>query len=171
MKVITAIEVICVISVIIYLIYDKIINSPTPQPLSEGVKAEVDEALEQIFLFRNENSFWKEEANLLMLLPENSTGELYAQDSRYIRIKLLLNSNPTDWFFSYTMPKYLDGFDFVVENGLEYIVRRTYVPYFELHYKKAMSQLYEHLTSKYPEYNWELDKGGRITIDLNKCSL
>lgn len=177
MKVITAIEVICVICVIMYLIYDKIINrhkiinSPTtqsPLPLHEGIKAEVDEALEQIFLFRNENSFLKKELGLLMLFPVNSTGEPDFQGD-YIKIKLSIYQKLDDWFFSYAKPKYLSDFNFVVENGLEYIEKRTICSFLGLHYEEAMSQLYEHLVSKYPEYNWELD--GYIRVFLNNGSI
>lgn len=104
---------------------------------------------------------------MLILQPINQDGKLYAQDSKYIRIQLLLLSNPDDWFFQYTKPKYLNDFDHIFNGTLNYIIKRTFVPYFELHYEQAMSQLCEHLKSKYPRYNWEYDRGS-VTADLKK---
>lgn len=34
-------------------------DSSSSQPLNDGVKAEIDEALEQVFLFRKDNQFWE----------------------------------------------------------------------------------------------------------------
>lgn len=135
--------------------------------LNAGVISEVDEALKQIFLFRKDSRFWEEESDLLMLLPINQNGQLYAQDSEYIKLELLLYEHPDEYFFAYTKPKYLNDFDFVIEDGNDLIIKRTRVPYFELNYKQAMFQLFNHLNSKYPEYDWKYDKG-RIMTNLKK---
>lgn len=162
--------IIGIICAAVYFICKRSEGHSTPPHLNEGVKAEICEALDQIFLFRNENEFWAKESSLLILQPINQDEKLYAQDSKYIKIQLLLLSPPDDWFFQYIKPKYLNGFNHIFDGTLHYIVKRTHVPYFEMDYDPAMSQLCEYLKAKYSEYEWEYDRGS-ITVDLkNRCS-
>ena len=157
--------IIGIICATIYFICKRSEGRSTPPPLNEGVKAEVCEALNQIFLFRNDNEFWAKESSLLILQPINQDEKLYAQDSKYIKIQLLLLSPPDDWFFQYIKPKYLNGFNHIFDGTLHYIVKRTHVPYFEMDYDPAMSQLCEYLKAKYSAYEWEYDRGS-ITVNL-----
>ena len=72
--------IIGIICATIYFICKRSEGRSTPPPLNEGVKAEVCEALNQIFLFRNDNEFWAKESSLLILQPINQDEKLYAQD-------------------------------------------------------------------------------------------